>query len=78
MLLYAGALYTGLEAIAIFRDYQDNGTELLILAKPMTRIKIVLSKFFVYLIFCIFISLCSGILVIFTIFMPDMSSSDMG
>jgi ABC-type transport system involved in multi-copper enzyme maturation permease subunit len=61
--MYVGALFSAILAIAIFKDYRDNGAELIVVSKPISRYKIILTKFLVYmfvsLIFVLFLALIS-------------------
>ncbi len=40
------AIFVAIKALNIFKESEENGTELLIVSKPITRFKIVLGKFF--------------------------------
>jgi ABC-2 type transport system permease protein len=44
-LTYIGSIFSALISIYIFKEYNDNGTELIISSKPLTRIKVVCMKF---------------------------------
>lgn len=64
------SLFTAILAINIFKDSNEEGTELIIISKPISRTKIVLTKFFVFGAYCLLINLTTVLLSAFTIFLP--------
>jgi ABC-2 type transport system permease protein len=64
-LMYIGALFIAIVAIEIYKTDIDDGTELLLCSKPMTRIKQCFCKLMVFLTivftFSIFTILCSSL-----------------
>jgi ABC-2 type transport system permease protein len=67
MLMYAGALLSAILSIAIFRDYRDNGTELIMVSKPINRQKIIFAKLLIFIITSIGFALVSCIVCVFTL-----------
>ena len=55
-------------SIQIFRNSIDDGSEILVLSKPITRTKMLWTKVFVLLIWILTISIVTGTISIFTIF----------
>jgi ABC-type transport system involved in multi-copper enzyme maturation permease subunit len=55
--MYVGALLAAVFSISVFHDYIEDGTELIITSKPITRIKMTFAKFSVVVtlvtIFCL-------------------------
>ncbi|TCG11560.1 ABC transporter permease subunit [Mycoplasma todarodis] len=51
-----GPLYVATKAITIFKDGEEDGTELIIVAKPIRRIKIIVAKFMALYVHIIFFS----------------------
>ncbi|GHU47732.1 hypothetical protein FACS1894218_2780 [Bacilli bacterium] len=49
--MFIGALLSAVLGIAIFRDYSDDGTELIIVSKPINRTKIIVTKFVMFVTF---------------------------
>ncbi len=64
------SLFTAVLAINIFKDTNEEGTELIIISKPISRIKIVLTKFLLFGFFCLLVNLSTVLLSVFTIFLP--------
>lgn len=64
------ALFTAVLAINVFKDTNEEGTELIIISKPISRIKIVFTKFLLFGFFCLMINLSTVLLSVFTIFLP--------
>lgn len=64
------SLFTAVLAINVFKDTNEEGTELIIISKPISRFKIVMTKFILFGFFCILINLSTVILSAFTIFLP--------
>lgn len=64
------ALFTAVLGIHIFKDGNEEGTELIVISKPISRMKIVLTKFFVFFAFCLMVNFSSILITIFTIFLP--------
>jgi len=65
------ALFSAVLGIHIFQDGIAEGTELIILSKPIKRYKIILTKFFVFGTFCLLANLLTVIITCFTIFLPS-------
>ena len=70
MAMIAG-VFTAILAINIFRDSQEEGTELIVISKPITRNKIVLTKFLVFGFVCLIVNITAVILTSFTILLPE-------
>jgi ABC-type transport system involved in multi-copper enzyme maturation permease subunit len=51
--MYVGAIFSAIVSIAIFREYRDDGTELIISSKQITRTRIIIIKFAVLITFMI-------------------------
>lgn len=68
------SLFTAVLAINVFKDSNEEGTELIIISKPISRFKIVATKFVLFGIFCLMINLSTVILSAFTIFLPRTES----
>lgn len=66
------ALFCSVLAINIFRDSNDEGTELIVISKPISRKKIVFTKFFVFATYCLIASLTSCIFAAITPCLPQM------
>ncbi|MBQ0045298.1 MAG: ABC transporter permease [Mycoplasma sp.] len=64
------SLFTAVLAINVFKDTNEEGTELIIISKPISRFKIVMTKFILFGFFCILINLSTVILSAFTILLP--------
>ena len=64
------SLFTAVLAINVFKDTNDDGTELIIISKPISRFKIVMTKFLLFVLFCLMINLTAVILAAFTAFLP--------
>lgn len=64
------ALFTAVLAINVFKDSNEEGTELIIISKPISRPKIILTKFLLFGLFCIMVNLTAVIVSAFTIFIP--------
>jgi ABC-type transport system involved in multi-copper enzyme maturation permease subunit len=67
MLMYIGAIFASLLAIAIFKDFRDNGTELIIVTKQLTRIRVVSIKFIVYILCCIIFGVFTALFTLFVL-----------
>ena len=65
------SIFTAVLAINIFKDTRDEGTELIVISKPISRAKIVLTKFFLFGLFCLLINVSTLILTSFTILLPE-------
>lgn len=65
------SIFTAVLAINIFKDTREEGTELIVISKPISRAKIVLTKFFVFGLFCLLINLSTLLLTSFTILLPE-------
>jgi ABC-2 type transport system permease protein len=59
MLMLIGALFSAVLSIAIFKEYSDDGTELIIVSKPINRTKIIITKFIMFIVFSIAFALLS-------------------
>ena len=68
-------IFTAILAINIFRDTQEEGTELIVISKPITRNKIVLTKFLVFGFVCLLVNITAVILTSFTILLPETEKS---
>ena len=66
------ALFSSIITINIFKDINEEGTELIIISKPLTKIQITIAKFFLFFVVAILISLSALIISLFTIFLPYM------
>ena len=64
------AIFTAILAINIFKDVNEEGTELIIISKPISRFKIVLTKFLVFGFFCLVVNLSCVLLTACTILIP--------
>ncbi|MCQ3915405.1 MAG: ABC transporter permease subunit [Mycoplasmoidaceae bacterium] len=64
------SLFTAVLAINVFKDSNEEGTELIIISKPISRFKIVVTKFILFGFFCLLINLTTVLLSVFTIFLP--------
>jgi ABC-2 type transport system permease protein len=73
MLMYVGALLSAILSISIFRDYRDNGTELIVVSKPINRQKIVFSKLIIFIISSIGFALASCLICLFTLTFNEVS-----
>ncbi|MCQ3908331.1 MAG: ABC-2 transporter permease [Mycoplasmoidaceae bacterium] len=68
------ALFTSVLAINIFKDTNDDGTELIIISKPISRFKIVLTKFLLFGFICLLVNITTVLLTCFTAFLPRTES----
>lgn len=66
----AVALFTSVLAINVFKDSNEEGTELIIISKPISRPKIILTKFLLFGTMCLIVNLTAVVLSMFTIFIP--------
>ncbi|XQP54890.1 MAG: ABC transporter permease [Mycoplasmoidaceae bacterium] len=64
------SLFTAVLAINVFKDTNEEGTELIIISKPISRFKVVSTKFLLFGFFCLLINLTTVLLSVFTIFLP--------
>lgn len=64
------SLFTAVLAINVFKDTNDDGTELIIISKPISRFKIVMTKFLLFGLFCLMINITAVIMAAFTAFLP--------
>lgn len=73
MLILCGSVVAALYVISIFRNWHDDGTELMVLSKPISRNEILLNKIFV--LFCLIIlnAVISTILSLFSLIYPSAS-----
>lgn len=76
-LLFICAIFCGIVASYIFRESAEDGTELIIVSKPISRIKIIFSKFMAFFIISIFVALMCEIVVLMCIFVPQMQKDYM-
>ncbi len=65
VLSYISAIFSSLLILAIYKNFRDDGTELLIVSKPISREKMLLVKAGVYLTFCILLSFVAMLLGLF-------------
>ncbi len=63
-------LYTAVLAINIFKDTNEEGTELIVISKPISRFKLVMSKFILFGCYCLMINLTAVAISAFTYFLP--------
>lgn len=66
----AVALFTAVLAINVFKDSNEEGTELIIISKPISRQKIVWTKFLIFFTFCLLLNLTAVFVAVLTIFIP--------
>ncbi|GHU33447.1 hypothetical protein FACS1894166_08920 [Bacilli bacterium] len=66
MLMFVGALFSAVLAIAIFKEYADDGTELIIVSKPINRTKIIVTKFVMFIFFSMAFALSSILIALAT------------
>ncbi len=71
---YISAIFSSLLILAIYKDFRDDGTELLIVSKPISREKMLLIKAAVYLSFCLIMSTAAMLLGLF-VYCFDVPSS---
>lgn len=64
------ALFTSVLAINVFKDTNDDGTELIIISKPISRFKNVFTKFLLFGFFCLMVNISTVLLTSFTAFLP--------
>jgi len=64
------ALFTAILAINIFKEGNEEGTDLIIVSKPISRIKIVLTKFVLFGVFCLAVNASAVLITMFTAFLP--------
>jgi ABC-2 type transport system permease protein len=69
--IYIGALLSATFAISIFSEYIENGTELIIMSKPLTRLQITLCKFLVLVTTVIFYTLFNSSVVLLVYYFTD-------
>jgi ABC-type transport system involved in multi-copper enzyme maturation permease subunit len=60
--MYVGALFSAVSSIFIFKQYRDDGTELIISSKPLTRKVMIITKFVLYISFCLTFSLVASMI----------------
>jgi len=65
------ALYTAVLAIHIYQDGNTEGTELIVISKPIKRYKVILTKYLVFGLFCLLANLLIVFISVFTIFIPS-------
>jgi ABC-2 type transport system permease protein len=73
MLMYAGALLSAVLSISIFRDYHDNGTELIVVSKPITKRKIIVTKLLIFILASAIFALISSLFCLFTLTFKEVS-----
>jgi len=64
------ALFTAVLGIHIFKDGLEEGTELIIISKPLSRFKVTFTKFMIFATFCLMVNVSSLIITAFTVFLP--------
>lgn len=64
------SLFTAVLAINVFKDANEEGTELIVISKPISRIKNIITKFALFGFFCLIVNFTTVILTSFTIFLP--------
>jgi ABC-2 type transport system permease protein len=57
--LYVAVIFAAITSIAIFKDYRDDGTELILVSKPINRTKSTVAKFLLFFVFVFGFSLIS-------------------
>lgn len=62
VLMYISALFSAIASIFIFKQYRDDGTELIIASKPLTRTTMIITKFVLYISFCLAFGLMASML----------------
>jgi len=65
------AIFTAILSINVFKDTNEEGTELIVISKPITKWKLVFSKFAIFFTFCLMVNLTAVLLTVFTIFIPN-------
>ncbi|MDR2822965.1 MAG: hypothetical protein LBV37_00300, partial [Mycoplasmataceae bacterium] len=73
--MYIGALYAAVQSIAVFKEHRDNGSELIVVSKPINRIKIVSTKFAAYISFCLFFGVVSSLFMLFVFCFSGVTSA---
>ncbi len=63
-------LYTAVLSINIFKETNEEGTELIVISKPISRFKIVMSKFVVFGVYCLLVNISTVLITMFTAFLP--------
>lgn len=64
------ALFTAVLAINIFKDSNEEGTELIVISKPISRKTIVWTKFFTFFSYCLMVNISAVIITALTWFIP--------
>lgn len=73
ILMYVGALFSSISSIFIFKQYRDDGTELIISSKPLTRKAMIITKFVLYISFCLAFNLVASMIGWITLSFPFVS-----
>lgn len=69
--LYITAIFSALIAVYVFKIFSDDGTELLINSKPISRNKTVIVKFLVFILVSLFFAFFSSLAVFFVFLLPN-------
>ncbi|WEK82859.1 MAG: ABC transporter permease [Mycoplasma sp.] len=72
-ILYVIAIFSGMMAVYVFREHQENGTELIIFAKGISRNKIIFGKFISFLSFGLLFSLITSFSALFCFSLPHVN-----
>jgi ABC-2 type transport system permease protein len=75
LLLYVAAIFGAIVSIAIFKDYRDDGTELILVTKPISRVKATVAKFVLFFAFTFGFTLITLINAPLTFVFKDVTTS---
>ena len=75
IITYINAIFSALIVVFIFKTPQDDGSELIISAKPLSRNKVILIKFLIFITYSIFFSIISAVFVCFSFLSPNVNPS---
>ena len=75
IITYINAIFSALIVVFIFKTPQDDGSELIISAKPLSRNKVILIKFLIFITYSIFFSIVSAVFVCFSFLSPNVNPS---
>jgi len=68
----AVAIFTAVLSVNIFKDVNEDGTDLIIISKPISRFRIVASKFLIFFTLCIIVNLTAVAVTSLTFFIPNL------
>jgi ABC-2 type transport system permease protein len=74
LLMYVMTIFGAIVSIAIFKEYRDDGTELILVTKPINRTKATVAKFVLFFVFAFSFSLLSLINAPFTFIFKDVTA----